>query len=110
MYFVINGRKWDVKRVQRGNSYLRRKDGTYSLASTDNDTSTVYVLESVQGRLRERVMLHEVSHCVCFSYGIKIPIEQEEFLADWMSVHGQEVIRCVQEIWSDFDDVYFISN
>lgn len=40
----------------------------------------------------------KVSTLFCFSYGIIIDIIQEEFLANWISLYGRDVIELLDNI------------
>ena len=48
-----------------------------------------------------RVMAHELCHAFCMSYNIHMPIEQEEYLADWISLYGAELVYLLDEILSN---------
>lgn len=91
--FYINGIHWGIKYVDPDSSKLKRSDGSTTVGMTDWNARTVYLADNLQGRFLEKVLAHELCHCICFSYGIHMNIEQEEFLADWVSVHGRKVIE-----------------
>ena len=45
-----------------------------------------------------KVLLHEVCHATMFSYGIHIPIEQEEFICDFVATYGDGVFDIVDNV------------
>lgn len=96
--FVINGINWKIVFVDINNSKLFRSDGSQTVGMTDWNTCTVYLASNLHGKFLQKVLCHELCHCVCFSYDIHIDIEQEEFLADWVSVHGIQVIELLDDI------------
>lgn len=96
--FVINGIRWHIEYVSIDNSKLIRSDGSRTVGMTDWNTCTVYLASKLQGRYKERVLCHELCHCICFSYGIKMSIRQEEFLANWVSLYGREVIELLDDL------------
>lgn len=65
---------------------------------TDWNTCTVYLADKLRGRFLERVLCHELCHCICFSYNIKMDMEEEEFLADWISLYGRQVIELLDNL------------
>lgn len=89
--FKINDIIWNVI-FTNDNDKLMRSDGTISLAVTDWNDKTIYISSIPKGAYLRKIIAHELCHCFCFSYGIHIPIEQEEFMADWISLYGSELI------------------
>ena len=103
--FEINGRRWDIEFVPVTSAALKRSDGSWSFAVTDTNTSTVYISNRVSGVFLRRVMAHELCHCFCFSYNIHMPIEQEEYMADWISLYGTDLIYLLDDILSASENV-----
>lgn len=96
--FEINGRRWNIEFVPVTSAALMRSDGSQSLAVTDANTYTVYISNRVSGAFLRRVMAHELCHCFCFSYDIHMPLEQEEYMADWISLYGTDLIYLLDDI------------
>lgn len=96
--FFINGIRWKTKFVDVNDARLFRSDGSQTVGMTDWNTRTVYLADNLQGAFLEKVLAHELCHCICFSYNIHIDIEQEEYLADWVSQHGRKVIYLLDEL------------
>ncbi len=89
--FKINDIIWNVI-FTNDNDKLMRSDGTISLAVTDWNDKTIYISFIPKEAYLRKIIAHELCHCFCFSYGIHMPIEQEEFMADWISLYGSELI------------------
>ena len=102
--FMINGIKWKISFVNANSIALKRSDGSWSFAVTDANTSTVYISKHVSGAFLRRVMAHELCHCFCFSYNIHMPIEQEEYMADWISLYGTDLVYLLDDILSASDN------
>lgn len=98
MNFEINGINWTVVYVDARNRLLTRSDGSRSVAVTDANTKCVYVSNLLYGAFLRKVLLHEVCHATMFSYGIHIPIEQEEFICDFVATYGDGVFDVVDNI------------
>ena len=98
MFFYINNIKWKIKFVSINNSVLTRSDGSRTVGMTDWNTCTVYLANNLTGKFLERVLCHELCHCICFSYNIKMDIDQEEFLANWVSLYGRDVIELLDDL------------
>ena len=77
MFFYINNIKWKIKFVSINNSVLTRSDGSRTVGMTDWNTCTVYLANNLTGKFLERVLCHELCHCICFSYNIKMDIDQD---------------------------------
>lgn len=59
---------------------------------------SVYVSNALRGDFLRRVMAHELCHCFCFSYNISMPIEEEEFMADWISLYGSDLVYLLDDL------------
>ena len=95
MNFIINGVPWVVLIDNPNSDALRRSDGSLAVGVTDAGTNTVTLSNLLSGEFLRKVLIHEICHCVCFSYGIHIPIDQEEFVCDFVASHGDEVFDVV---------------
>lgn len=96
--FIINGIRWHIQFVNVSSSKLTRTDGSRTVGMTDWNTHTVYLASNLQGDFLDKVLCHELCHCICFSYDIQMDIEQEEFLADWVSLYGRQVIELLDNL------------
>lgn len=100
MKFIINGIVWKVKFVPGNSPELFRSDGSQTVGMTSWITKTIYLAQELHGAFLEKVLCHELCHVFCFSYGIIMDIRQEEFLADWISLHGRDVIETLDFLLS----------
>lgn len=89
--FKINNVDWNIVFTDNLKK-LMRSDGSISLAVTDWNDKTIYVSNKPKGAYLRKIIAHELCHCFCFSYGVSMPIEQEEFMADWISKYGTDLI------------------
>lgn len=96
--FFINAIKWRIVFVHPHSNFLKRSDETITVGTTDWNTKTVYLSQKLSGPFLEKVLCHELCHCICFSYNIKIPLETEELLCDFMSVYGKEIIFLLDDL------------
>lgn len=98
--FTINGIDWSLIFVHGASSDLLRSDGTTSLAVTDWNRRSIYVSTVPKGAYLRRIIAHELCHAFCFSYDISMPIEQEEYLAGWISLYGTDLVYLLDDIMS----------
>lgn len=96
--FKINGLFWRIKYVPWYSNKLMRSDGSRTVGMTDGNTNTVYLADNLDADFLEDVLCHELCHCVCFSYNINIPIDEEERLCNFMKDHGREVIYLLDDL------------
>ena len=96
--FNINGIEWNIAFVSSNSNYLMRSNGTITVGMTDWNDKTVYLANGLRGGFLRKVLAHELCHCICFSYDISMPIEQEECLADWVSMYGTEVMYLLDDL------------
>lgn len=98
MVFRIRNSIWNLCFVENISRKLLRSDGTMSIGVTDNNDKCVYIADGLDAELKEKVICHELTHCVCFEYNISIPLETEEWLCNFMSEHGKEIIYILDDI------------
>lgn len=96
--FEINGILWRILFVNPHSEHLMRSDGVYSLAVTDWNDKTVYLSNIPKNGYLRKILAHELCHCFCFSHNISMPIEQEEYLADWISLYGTDLIYLLDDL------------
>ena len=96
--FEINGHSWNIEFVPVTSPFLTRSDGSQSVGVTDANTSTVYLSNRLKGAFLRRVTAHELCHCFFFSFNIHMPMEQEEYLADWVSLYGTDLIYLLDDL------------
>ena len=96
--FEINGVRWDIVFVPPNSDKLRRSDNSITCGVTDWGDKCVYVSDMILGRFLRKVVCHELCHCFCFSFDIHMPLEQEEYLADWISRFGEDLIYLLDDL------------
>ena len=96
--FIINGVEWRIVFTSAYSTDLTRSDGSITVGMTDFNTKCVYLSNLLKGAFLRKVLAHELCHCFCFSYDISMPIEQEEFMADWISTYGTELVYLLDDL------------
>lgn len=81
---------------------LMRNDGTYSIGSCDSETMAIYLNDKINKKLLKKVLCHEIVHATIFSYGIELSVEDEEFIADLIAKHGNEIIKLTDRLFNQF--------
>lgn len=106
MTFVVNNQEWELMFVKPSSRQLIRSDGSITIGMTDNNTKTVYINNKLNRALTDKVICHELCHVFCFSYDIYMPIEQEEYLADWISRYGRELVYLLDDLMQTLKKAY----
>lgn len=96
--FAINEIPWEIEFTMPNSPKLRRSDGSITVGVTDMGDGKVYLSNALRGDFLERVLCHELTHCVCFSWNISISLETEEWLCNFMSDHGKEIIYLLDDL------------
>ena len=66
----MNGDLWRVQFVSPHDNVLIDRTGNRTLAVSDYSTMTISIANNLHGELLNRVFIHELGHCVMFSYGL----------------------------------------
>lgn len=96
--FEINGYTWRLVFVNNNSEKLMRSDGSITVGMTDWSDGCVYLSDKLHGSFLRRVLAHELCHCFCFSYDVIMPIEEEEYLANWISLYGSELVYLLDDL------------
>ena len=104
--FEINGIQWQIEWVSAYSSDLMRSNGSYTVGMTDWDKQTVYLAKGLKGAFLRKVLAHELVHCFCFSYSVYIPVEQEEFMANWVATYGDELMYLLDDLMNILKKAY----
>lgn len=96
--FEINGYNWSLVFVNNNSEKLMRSDGSITVGMTDWKDRCVYLSNKLHGSFLRRVLAHELCHCFCFSYNVVMPIEEEEYIADWISLYGSELVYLLDDL------------
>lgn len=113
--FVINGILWGVETVDPGSSYLIDRTHQYKLATTDPKTKCVYLSSELMQKgmesLAQKVLIHELGHCVIFSYDLfedihrmvkpQYWIEAEEWICNFVADYGMMIFSIAKTVYSD---------
>lgn len=108
--FMMNGVFWRVKFVNPRSRMLYDRSGNQRLATTDPTSHTVYLSRSLDGTTLVTVLLHELGHCVLFSYGLIDEIRKavrpeywydaEEWVCNIIADYGRDILAVAQDIMS----------
>lgn len=103
----MNGYLWKVREVSSTSAMLIDRTGETRVATTDPVTRCVYLSDELCGDFKTTVLLHELGHCVMFSYGLlrdihavvdpEYWIEAEEWVCNFIADYGREVFQIVYE-------------
>lgn len=115
--FLMNEILWKIKFINPDNIMLMDRTGTYSLATTDPDTLTIYISNILYGKKLQKVLIHELAHCAMFSFNL-IPeihkmvkpeyyIEAEEWVCNFISDYGLKVFNIMYSILKE-NTIYYI--
>ena len=109
--FYMNGLLWSIRFVNPNSDILIDRTLSKTVAVTDPDTMTIYLSNKLRGEFLNRVLIHELSHCVMYSYRLidsihrmckrKYWIDMEEFCANLLANYGNQVFGLTYSILGD---------
>lgn len=103
--FLINGIYWKLAFVSPDYPLLQRMSGEFSIGACDNLTRTIYINETLTGKLLKKVLCHEITHAAMFSYNVQLTLEQEQLIADLISTYGEEIIYITNKIFTKLENI-----
>lgn len=115
--FIMNGLLWRVEVVPSHSDKLIDRLGTFTEATTDPNTQCIYLSEDLYGKHKTTVLLHELSHCMMFSYNyidiihdMTYPeywIDMEELICNLIAERAYEIFCRAYEIVGD-EAIHFV--
>ena len=103
--FLINGIYWKLAFVSPDYPLLQRMSGEFSIGACDNLTRTIYINETLTGKLLKKVLCHEITHAAMFSYNVQLNLEQEQLIADLISTYGEEIVYITNKIFTKLENI-----
>lgn len=106
--FYMNGDLWRVQFVPPQDDVLIDRTGNRTLGVSDYFTHIISIANNLHGELLNRVFIHELGHCVMFSYGLlpelhrmvkkRYWVDAEEFVCNILADYGQFVIGTDRDV------------
>ena len=95
----INGERWRTIMVPYDHHMLRKSNGQLAIGACDDYTKTIYINNTLKGKMLKKVLCHELTHAAMFSYNVELSHDQEELLADIIATYGEEIIAMTNIIF-----------
>ena len=115
--FYMNGLRWRVRFTYPTDPVLVDRTGTLTIGVTDSATMTIYLSNELRGEFLTRVVLHELSHAMMYSYHYldeihryckkRYWIEMEELIANLIADRAYEIFQRAYDIVGD-DAIRFV--
>lgn len=109
--FYMNGLHWNVLWTNPTDPILVDRTNVLTVAVTDPDTMTIYLSNKLCGGFLTRVVLHELSHAMMYSYHYldeihmyckkRYWIEMEELIANLIADRAYEIFQRAYDIVGD---------
>lgn len=104
--FILNGVVWKVKIVPPDYPLLLMPSGRYAVGVCDNTYRLICVSNQMHGALFKEVLCHEIVHAAVYSYNIQISHDFEEFIANFVSKYGQQIIQTTNVMFTNIKRGY----
>lgn len=110
----MNGYFWEIETVSPDSDLLIDRTGKKRVATTDPNTFKVYLSTSLLTTkpFLNRVLVHELGHCVIFSYDLfdeihkmvypEYWVEAEEFICNFIADYGLAVFNIAESYLGDY--------
>ena len=109
--FYMNGLRWRVRFTYPTDPVLVDRTGTLTIGVTDPQSMTIYLSNKLRGEFLTRVVLHELSHAMMYSYQYldeihryckkRYWIEMEELIANLIADRAYEIFQRAYDVVGD---------
>lgn len=97
--FEVNGEQWYVKFTSPNNSIFLMENNNYTVGTCDDFTKTIYLADTLKGKMLKKVLCHEIVHAAMFSYNVELDLSQEELIANIIATYGEEILQITNYIF-----------
>lgn len=98
MFININGIIWSIHIVPFNHIELRNPDNSYSLGCCNTQQKAIYINSNLSGYQLNKVIRHEITHAIIYSYDISLNAVIEELLADFCATYNEEILYYFNKI------------
>ena len=81
---------------------LMQPNGRLAVGACDDVLKTIYICNNLNNRYTKKVLCHELTHAVMFSYNVELTHEQEEMFADLISNYGEQILQLTNLLFKKF--------
>lgn len=106
--FELNGYKWSIVFVQPNDPMLIDRTNRRTVATTDIQSKVIYLSTQLHGDELYKVLIHEISHCAIYSFGLdndihkavypEYWIEAEEWLCNYLFDYGYTIFKAAARV------------
>ena len=97
---IINGVRWRVRLVSPAHPMLLTPWKTHALGVCDKVTQTICIDKTLHRTQLKQVLCHEIVHAFMYSYNIDLSYEEEEIVAELMSMYGNDILKQTNAIYN----------
>lgn len=90
--FIINGEQWWILLVDPYDDALLMPSGGQAVGACSDANKTIYINNQLYGEEFETVLCHELVHAAMFAYDVVLTHDEEELIAEIISIFGEEII------------------
>lgn len=96
--FTINNEYWDVISVESNDEILLMPNDEFAIGVCDDITNTIYLSNELQGEDYKEALCHELIHAAISAYDIHLSYNEEEHVAELLSLCGEEIFNLTQQL------------
>ena len=97
---IINGVRWRVRLVSPAHPLLLTPWRTHAYGVCDKITQVICIDETLPQDLMREVLRHEIVHAFMFSYGVDLSYDEEELVADLVSLYGEDILQWSHAVYA----------
>lgn len=104
----MNGLEWQVKFTSPDNPILIDRTNKMTIGVSDPQSMTVYLADNLNQDMLRHVLIHELGHCMMYSYNVlplihkcvkkRFWIVAEEWICNILADYAEEIIQIANEI------------
>ena len=91
MKFIVNGYDWEITFVN-GNEPKMNADGKLQFGLTEFIEQKISIRDDLSDRATRTTVIHELSHCFLFVYGIDSGVYDEEAMCNFLGNYADAII------------------
>lgn len=101
MEFKVNNLNWTIEYVEADKIYMNKEDDIY-LGRTEYVPQRISIRTEMSSELTREAVIHELTHCFLFSYGIEGGENfDEESACRFMGAHADGIVKLADKFMGE---------
>lgn len=98
MDILINNLTWHIDFIDDDKIQMNGENGSIFFGKTEYIPQTILIRRELSKEATRTTIIHELTHCYLYSYGMSKVDFNEEFVCDFVGIYADEIIKVTDRV------------